>query len=489
MLWKTDDQPEEIRRIQDLIPAPKMRLPGHEESYNPPPEYLFTEKETEVWAGQADERYKRKLPFVPQKYSSLRQVPAYKNFIAERFERCLDLYLAPRARKMRLTIQPEDLVPQLPKPQDLQPFPQVCALTFKGHKNMIRTLSVEPKGQFVASGSDDGTVRIWEIRTGYCMKKFNFGKVVQSVAWCPNNALSLVAVAVENRIVLINAGVGDKVVVQQTEELLKDAPDNSGYIPPERVRTAVTWMTGVEARKVASQPLTEGSREDPPLIPRDALVVLKLFRPAKQVTWHAKGDYFATVCSDGANRAVLIHQLSKWRSQVPFSKAKGLVQCVLFHPVKPYLFVATQRHVRIYNLTKLELTKKLMTGAKWISSMAIHSHGDNVLVGTYDKRVQWFDLDLSTSPYQVLRYHTNAVRSVAYHPRYPLFASCGDDVNIVVSHGMVYNDLLTNPLIVPVKQLRGHTRYDDFGVMNVTWHPTQPWLLSGGSDGYIKLWT
>ena len=54
---------------------------------------------------------------------------------------------------------------------------------------------------------------------------------------------------------------------------------------------------------------------------------------------------------------------------------------------------------------------------------------------------------------------------------------------------MVYNDLLTNPLIVPVKQLRGHTRYDDFGVMAVTWHPTQPWLLSGGADGYIKLWT
>jgi ribosome biogenesis protein ERB1 len=166
----------------------------------------------------------------------------------------------------------------------------------------------------------------------------------------------------------------------QTEELLNDAPDNAGYIPPERVRTAVTWMTGVEARKAATQPLPEGSREDPPLIPRQALVVLKLFRQTKQVTWHAKGDYFATVCPDGANRAVLIHQLSKWRSQVPFTKAKGLVQCVLFHPVKPYFFVATQRHVRIYNLTKLELTKKLMTGAKWISSMAIHSHGDNVLV-------------------------------------------------------------------------------------------------------------
>ena len=156
---------------------------------------------------------------------------------------------------------------------------------------------------------------------------------------------------------------------------------------------------------------------------------------------------------------------------------------------RPYLFVATQRHVRIYNLSKLECTKKLQTGAKWISSMAIHPHGDNLLLGTYDKKVQWFDLDLSTQPYQVLRYHVNAVRMVAYHLRYPLFASCSDDTNIVVSHGMVYNDLMQNPMIVPVKQLRGHTQYDDFGVMNIIWHPHQPWLFSAGADGYIKLWT
>ena len=121
----------------------------------------------------------------------------------------------------------------------------------------------------------------------------------------------------------------------------------------------------------------------------------------------------------------------------------------------------------------------------------IVSNLNNVLLfsGTYDKKVQWFDLDLSTQPYQILRYHTNAVRGVAYHLRYPLFASCSDDTNVVVSHGMVYNDFLQNPLIVPVKQLRGHTRYDDYGVMNIAWHPFQPWLFSAGADGYIKLWT
>ena len=178
-----------------------MRLPGHAESYNPPPEYVPNENEKQRWESQADEPYKRKLNFLPNKYDSLRKVPAYEKFINERFERCLDLYLAPRARKMRLTIQPEDLVPQLPKPQDLQPFPQVNSLTYKGHQNMVRTLSIEPKGQFLASGSDDGTVKIWEIQTGYCHKTFVFGKtIIQSVAWCPNNSLSLLAVAFENKV-------------------------------------------------------------------------------------------------------------------------------------------------------------------------------------------------------------------------------------------------------------------------------------------------
>ena len=76
-----------------------------------------------------------------------------------------------------------------------------------------------------------------------------------------------------------------------------------------------------------------------------------------------------------------------------------------------------------------------------------------------------------------------------FHFRYPLFASAGDDTAITVSHGMVYSDLLQNPLIVPVKKLRGHTKYDDFGVQCLHWHPTQPWLLSAAADGYIKLWT
>ena len=92
---------------------------------------------------------------------------------------------------------------------------------------------------------------------------------------------------------------------------------------PARVRSVLTWN---EPDKVQWD---SGVR-----------VILTHFKAVKQVTWHAKGDYFASVIPEGDNRSVLIHQLSRRRSQLPFSKSKGLVQCTLFHPTKPYLFVA-----------------------------------------------------------------------------------------------------------------------------------------------------
>lgn len=115
--------------------------------------------------------------------------------------------------------------------------------------------------------------------------------------------------------------------------------------------------------------------------------------------------------------------------------------------------------------------------ASWPASVCA---GDHVLVSSYDRRVVWFDLDLSSMPYKTLKYHTKvhtylapwltprhkppdtvsclplppvaaaaggallvvvvvqAVRCVQYHRRYPLMASCSDDGAVHVFHSMVY---------------------------------------------------
>lgn len=44
-LWAQEDHNSILGRHKMHVPAPKLPLPGHEESYNPPPEYLPTEEE------------------------------------------------------------------------------------------------------------------------------------------------------------------------------------------------------------------------------------------------------------------------------------------------------------------------------------------------------------------------------------------------------------------------------------------------------------
>jgi len=98
-------------------------------------------------------------------------------------------------------------------------------------------------------------------------------------------------------------------------------------------------------------------------------------------------------------------------------------------------------------------------------------------------------MDLSSTPYKTLKYHTKAVRQVDYHPSYPLFATASDDGKVHIFHGTVYNDLITNPLIVPVKILHAHEPIKDLGVLDCRFHPIQPWIFTAGADKNIRLFT
>jgi ribosome biogenesis protein ERB1 len=151
------------------IEAPKLKLPGHAESYNPGEEFLLNKEEEAKWL--ADDPEDRELDFLPQKYECLRKVKSYDNFIKERFERCLDLYLCPRIKKKKLNIDPENLIPKLPKISELRPFPTMQNFKYKGHNSRVRGISVHKNGFWLATVSQDGETIIWETMTGRILKR------------------------------------------------------------------------------------------------------------------------------------------------------------------------------------------------------------------------------------------------------------------------------------------------------------------------------
>ena len=245
-------------------------------------------------------------------------------------------------------VNPDDLIPKLPKPRDLMPFPTVQSLMYVGHTSFVRSISVSPSGQWLASGSDDGTVRLWEVQTGRCMKTLHVrdGGVIRYVAWNPNPALSLIAVAREQEVMVINTGVGDRLIQSKTDDMLRTLAavhaDDEDEAETNKTKLPVTWTTASATEQV------HGYR-----------VTVTHPKPVAQLAWHGRGDYLAVTCKDGGNMAVFIHQLSKRRSQVPFRKTKGAVQCVLFHPVRPFFFVAVRNNfilTRFYHSLCVNIT-------------------------------------------------------------------------------------------------------------------------------------
>jgi len=110
-------------------------------------------------------------------------VPLYQQLIKEHFERCLDLYLCPRLLRKKVNVKdPTKLIPELPSPSDLKPFPSVLSIEYHFHKKSVRAMAVSPNGLYLATGDEDHNLVIWHTRTAKMMRHYTLtNKVVDSV--------------------------------------------------------------------------------------------------------------------------------------------------------------------------------------------------------------------------------------------------------------------------------------------------------------------
>jgi len=81
-----------------------------------------------------------------------------------------------------------------------------------------------------------------------------------------------------------------------------------------------------------------------------------------------------------------------------------------------------------------------------------------VLVGSYDRKLLWFDLDGSDKPYKTMKIHSLAIRDTSFSPKFALFGSCSDDGKIILQHCKIDEETFSYPLITPLKVLSGHEK-------------------------------
>jgi ribosome biogenesis protein ERB1 len=105
----------------------------------------------------------------------------------------------------------------------------------------------------LVSGSEDSTIKIWEVETGRCLETHKLDGVVQCVAWNPNPNNSLIAVAYERSIILINPLLTGKKVRESTDSVFNTSypdkmwtrPDKSEWEKGRRALISVDVLTSV----------------------------------------------------------------------------------------------------------------------------------------------------------------------------------------------------------------------------------------------------
>jgi len=91
---------------------------------------------------------------------------------------------------------------------------EFTAIGLYGHTQRINSVATSSDGDYIATGSDDGTVRIWDAVSGNQLSLIDAGQPIESVQFSPDGG-AVLSVAANGTVLVEDAGVGEPDVVLQ----------------------------------------------------------------------------------------------------------------------------------------------------------------------------------------------------------------------------------------------------------------------------------
>lgn len=408
-------------------------------------------------------------------YCCLRKTPRYDKLINDQFERLNDIFSNTRVIKKKRDIKEEEILPNVPSPSELKPFPTKDNINHINHASNIKFLCIEPSGDYIFTSDTGNFLHITDLLTGKIVYETNLREKVKDIQF--NTYLSVVTVLTETRLLFIQPGflyrksqdksiLKDKIIPMINEKINSDSEskENEKYswkINENRIKDAVLFTLSINKGLMLS------------------------------VKWHIKGDYFAILSKNELGKSSIeIFALSSQQFISPLNKNKGNVTCIDFHHSKPHFYICSDSNILIYDLKQQELIRKFASNLNPISCITLHKLGGDFVAGSGNGKLAWFQSDMSDKPFMNMAdYHEGIIKGVSFSNNFPLLSSCSIDGKIILYHTKVNEDFLKDPLIVPLTSLNSFYGHEEKEVNSVRFHPNYPWLLSVGSNKQITIWT
>lgn len=281
-----------------------------------------------------------------------------------------------------------------------------------GHTAGVRAVAFSPDGTLVASGSDDGTARVWSVDGGPDVLSLKHPDAVSGVAFSPDGSLILTGGA-DGLVRVWGAADGEPVaeLSGHTDEVRAVAfsPDGSLIASGGDDQSIRLWAFegGWQARAVLS-----GHRGQ-----------------VQSVAFSPDG---ARLASSGDDRTARVWDVASG-AEVLTIEHPDQVRSVAFGLDGMQLVTGCDDGaVRVWDAATGALVAELAGHTEAVRSVAISADGLWIASGSDDQTVRLWALRDGWQEHDVLSGHGGSVRAVAFSPDGALAASGSDDLSVIL---------------------------------------------------------
>ncbi|PNP52713.1 hypothetical protein FNYG_15804 [Fusarium nygamai] len=330
-----------------------------------------------------------------------------------------------------------------------------CLQTLEGHSDSVHSVAISADGQWIASGSWDKTVKIWDAGTGACLQTLEgHGGLVSSVAFSADSQW-IASGSHDSTVKIWDAGTG---------ACLQTLEGHGGLVISVAFSADGQWIaSGSYDKTVKTWDASTGACVRT-LKDHGGLVSSVAFSPDSQ--WIASGSWDKTGKIWDATTGVCVRTLQGHSCSVlsiAFSADSPLVVSGLL-----------DKTVKIWDASTGACLQTLEGHGGPVISVAFSADGQRVASGSYDKTVKTWDA--STSAYvQTLERHSDSVLSIAVSADTKWIASSSLDSTVKIWDAGMGACLRT---------LEGHG-----GLVNsVAFSADGQRVASGSYDKTVKIW-
>ncbi|MBD2772676.1 serine/threonine-protein kinase [Iningainema tapete] len=334
------------------------------------------------------EKRRQNVPLQPLEYYNANVSASVKQAIMQGME------LQPSRRPQSVQQWLDLLTAEDDEPTIILRLPQLetghnwqCVHTLQGHSSMVQAIAISPDGVTLASGSNDNTIKLWQLSTGKLLRTFGrwfsgHGSMVHSVAFSPN---------------------GEQIVSGSWDRTIKLWQVSTGKL----IRTFTGHSHWVNS--VAFNP-------NPP------------------------GGFFASGSADGTIklwevdtgreiRTFIGHSDSVWSVAFSFDGsilASGSADCT----------------IKLWQLSTGNNIRTFTKHSFFVNSVTISRDGEILASGSSDNTIKLWSINTGREIH-TLRGHSNSVWSVAFSPNGELLASGSWDKTIKIWHVSTGREICT----------------------------------------------